>query len=406
MSITNPRTATRRSVLGALGAAPLAAGAAVAASRTAYAGTPRPSRCGPVPGDLLPGGEFDRLVAARAAQDQFSGTVLLARHGRPVLVRGYGMADRARSIANRPDTLFNLASVTKTCTALAVAQLVRQGTVAFHATLGTYLDGFPAEIANTVTVQQLLTHTAGMGDYSQTPAFAQGLREWSSAAETMDGVMAIIRASPLVFAPGARYGYSNSGFVVLGALVARVSGLSYYDYVRRHVLAPAGMTRSDFLTRPQVLARRDVAHPYASQPGGGGRVDFTTSEYFGYIGGPADGLYSTAADLLAFARALRAGVLLPPAWVELLTGAKVVLSPTEPPAEQAQVRGYGYGFRASVVSDDQRVVGHSGGRPGGATNLDIYPDLDWVAILLGNYDTPLTGLVQRERELICGSAPC
>ncbi|WP_207944857.1 serine hydrolase domain-containing protein [Actinomadura rubrisoli] len=351
-----------------------------------------------MPGDLLPGGKFDRYLADQAAHGKFSGTVLLAHRGRTVLARAHGMADEKRAIPNRRDTLFNLASVTKTFTAVAVAQLVQQEKVALHETLGTYLEGFPDEIAKTVTVHQVLTHTSGLGDYSQAPEFLDGLKKWKSAAEVMNGVMDIIRHAKLNFTPGTKFVYGNSNYHVLGALVERVSGLSYYDYVRRHVFARARMGSSDFYTGPQARTDPRIAHPYWTTPSGK-REDFSTSEYFGFIGGPADGAYANLPDLLRYATALRTGALMAPAYSELFTTGKVPLSPTDPPPAPGQVRFYGYGFRNTILNG-QLVFGHSGGRTGGATNLDIYPGLDWVTVILGNQDTSIDSLVQLARRLI------
>jgi CubicO group peptidase (beta-lactamase class C family) len=404
MTSQQPSPATRwsrRSVLGLLGAAPLAASGVLSATGAAHADPPGSGPPpGAVPKDLRPGGAFDKFVAQRAAQDQFSGTVLLAHRGRPVLTRSHGMANQQQSIPNRPDTIFNLASVTKSLTAVAVAQLAEQGKLALYEKLGAYLDGFPAKIANQVTVHHLLTHTSGLGDYSQSGEFASGIQQWSSVAEVMDGVMAIIRKTPppRPFRPGHHYAYSNSGFFVLGAIVERVSGQSYFDYVRRQIFAPAGMSRSDFFTKPQVLARDDIARPYATQRSGG-RGDFTASPYFGFIGGPADGAYSTVSDLLRLAAALRAGRLLSPAFASLTTSGKVPLSPSDPPVEPERDRFYGYGFRDTAVSG-QRVFGHSGSGAGKATNFDVHPDLDWVAVVLSNYDTSVDPIVQLERQLI------
>jgi CubicO group peptidase (beta-lactamase class C family) len=120
---------------------------------------------------LLPSGAYDRHLTAMAAQDQFSGTVLLAYADRPVLTRAFGWADKERGIPNQAGTLFNLESVTKIFTGVAVTQLAAQGKIDFHATLGGYLDGFSAQAAG-VTVHQLLTHTAGLGDYTQTQALS------------------------------------------------------------------------------------------------------------------------------------------------------------------------------------------------------------------------------------------
>jgi len=386
---------SRRHALGLLGA--VFVGAASGSLGTAAA-----ARAGAAdtPADLLPGGEFDRFVAQRAEADQFSGTVLLAHRGHPVLTRSFGMADKTRATPNRHDTIFNLASLTKSFTALAIALLVQDGTVHLYETLGTYLDGFSVEMKK-VTIHQLLTHTAGMRNYSQTEAFRQGLKQWTTTAEMMDGVMDIIRATEVQPdpAPGLRHSYSNSGYFVLGAIAARVSGQPYHDYIRRHVLAPAGMRRSDLYTRPQVITNPDIARPYWTMPPDGPRVDFTTSEYFGFVGGPSEGIYSTAPELLRFARVLSSGRLLDTAYADLFTSGKFPLSPQDRPVTPAQARFYGYGFRVTV-SGGQLLVGHSGSGPGTATNIDIYPHQDWAAIILSNYDTTIEPIVQKGRELI------
>ncbi|TDB82910.1 class A beta-lactamase-related serine hydrolase [Actinomadura sp. KC216] len=398
MEQREPAQPSRRSALGLLSTASLAASGVLAAPAPAAADTGA-SRTGRVPKELLPGGEFDEFLARRAEQDQFSGTVLLAYRGDPVLTRSYGMADASRSIRNGRDTVFGLASLTKIFTALAVGQLVEEDKLKLHETLGAYLDGF-SEAAKQVTVHQLLTHTAGMGHYPNSPDFDDGIRKWASATEMMDGVMAIIRGmeqqpDPV---PGTRHRYSNSGYFILGALVAAVSGQSYHDYVRRHVLAAAGMKRSDLYTRPQILADRGIAHPYYTQKSGE-RADFTTNENFGYVGGPSEGVYASAPDLLTFVRALGKGKVLGDEFTELFTSGKVVLAPTDPPVTVGQCRLYGYGFRNTFLGG-RRVLGHSGSGPGRSTNLDIFPGLDWVAVILSNYDTPVGPIVDKERELI------
>jgi CubicO group peptidase (beta-lactamase class C family) len=368
----------RRSALVLLGGVPLAlavAGRAVASEN-------------PV-GEFLPGGAFDRLVAGEAARDRFSGTVLLARHDHPALVRAYGMADRSRSIPNRPETVFALGSITKCFTGLAVAQLAARGVLRFGDELSLFLDGFPAG----VTVHHLLTHTSGLGR----PPLGATPVPGSTVDEVFDGTLAAIRAAPPQFAPGTRYTYSNDGFWILGAVVAKASGQSYFDYVREHVFAPAGMTTADFLTKPRVLADPTVARPYWMQPGGG-RVDFTTTPHFEFVRGPDAGAYATAADLLRFDVALRAGTLLDPAFADLITGGKVPVPPTGKPP-MAKQRFTGYGFEHYIVGD-RRAYGHPGGGPGIAANFDSHPEAGWVAVILGNYDTSIDPLVARSREIV------
>jgi len=368
----------RRSALVLLGGLPLAvavAGRAMASETTA--------------GDLRPGGAFDRFVAGEAAQDRFSGTVLLAHCDRPTLVRGYGLADRSRSIPNGPETVFGLGSITKCFTGLAVAQLAARGALKFGDELSRYLDGFPAG----VTVHHLLTHTSGLGR----PPLGTMPVPGSTVDEVFDGTLAAIRATPPQFAPGTRYAYSNDGFWILGAVVAKVSGQSYLDYVREHVFTPAGMTTADFLTKPRVLADRNVARPYWTQPGDG-RIDFSATPQFEFVRGPDAGAYATAADLLRFDVALRAGKLLDPAFADLVTGGKVPVPPNGKPP-MAKQWFTGYGFEHYVVGD-RRAYGHPGGGPGIATNFDSHPEAGWVVVVLGNYDTSIDPIITRSRQIV------
>jgi CubicO group peptidase (beta-lactamase class C family) len=383
---------TRRAMLGPM-AAPVGFSALMAFPGIALAGGGE-SRAGQAAEDLRPGGAFDKLLAARAAEDQFSGTVLLAQGDRPVLARSFGMANKERSIPNGPDTIFRMASVTKCLTGVAVGQLVQRGAVAFHETVGTYLDGFPPEIAETVTVHQLLTHTSGVGRPPLGPGI-RGSAEWDSVEEVWDGTMAVIRQQPLQFTPGSTYAYSNDGYWVLAAIVAQVSGQSYYDYVREHVFARAGMVHSDFYTRPQVLADDRIARRYWTRPAGD-RIDVLTTGFAEFIGGPDGGAYATAPDMVRFARALQDGTLLTPLYADLLTRGKAALPPSDLPT---QLQFYGYGF-LDIIVNDHSLFTHSGSGPGMAANLDVYRDSEWVAVILSNYDTTIEPIVGLERQLI------
>ncbi|WP_219509663.1 serine hydrolase domain-containing protein [Nonomuraea ceibae] len=378
---------SRRIVLGWMGGAALA-GAGMLVSATPAHASPR------VPKDLRPDGEFDRYVAGQAAQDQFSGGVLLAYRGRPVLRRWYGMAEKDPDVRNGPRTRFDLASVTKTCTAVAIAQLARRGKLSYHDTLDKHLDGYRSKAAK-VTIAQLLSHTSGVG----TPPTGTGpLPQTHSARQVWDLRAETVRGLEPEFTPGSGFSYSNDGYFILGEIVAAVSGKSYYDYIRDHIFAPARMTRSGFFTRPHVHAAADIANPYATQRSGG-RANASAQATFPYVGTPDRGAYCTADDLLAYACALQDGTLLDRRSVKLITTGKVTLGAKEYQGLTYDSLSYGYGFQVGMVNG-QRVVGHSGSGPGARNRLDIYPELGWVAIVLGNYDTPNTSIVEMQRQLI------
>jgi CubicO group peptidase (beta-lactamase class C family) len=385
---------SRRSALGLFGAAPLAASA-----DTALAGTARASaghggtQTGPPPPALLPGGAFDRYVSGLAAKDQFSGTVLLGWRGQATLVRSYQDADKAKNIPNQAGTIFYLDSTTKFLTGVAVTQLAAQGKIDFSATLGTYLDGFPSDVADVVTVHQLLTHTSGY------PAGQTGTaNDWKTRTEAFNGMLALVRKQQLVSAPGPKYAYSNANYFLAGAIVAAVSGQNFWDYVPQHIFGPAGMTSTGFYSGQQWRTGPRFAHVYGPPVAGGQRQDVTAQAAVGPNGWDgAYGAFSTAPDLLRFARALSDGTLLAAAWAELRASGKYPVSlaqpdPDDPAGTKSFMVGYGSDER---ITGGQRAHGHTGGlhiavsgssQPGGGTTaLTIYPGLDVAAVILSNY---------------------
>jgi CubicO group peptidase (beta-lactamase class C family) len=387
---------TRRSVLAA---APLTA-AAMLAPGTAHADS---SSSGRIPDELRPGGELDRYIARLAAEDKFSGTVLLTYKGRTVLERAHGMADKARSIRNSPGTLFNLGSNTKLFTGVAIGQLVQQGKLRYEATVGTYLDGFAPELAGKVTIHQLLTHTSGTGDYHQMEGFFEAARTWTSVEQAWNGVLTYVRKEKPAFPPGSSSSYSNSGYAILGAIVAEVSGQSYYDYIREHVFAPARMRTAAFSTNPEWHEDPRIAHPYATLPSGE-REDAMDRHL--YVGMPAGGSFASTGDMARFADALQHDRLLDPAIKFLHFSPRSPLGPPEPPPEAANgdLRlGYvGYGSLVTLVNG-QWVRGHGGGSPGVSAGFAWFADSGWVSVVHSNYDNGAQDIGRQAEQLITGA---
>ncbi|MFJ2561372.1 serine hydrolase domain-containing protein [Streptomyces sp. NPDC087534] len=326
---------------------------------------------------------YHDYLSERTAAGEFSGTVLVAdgdRGGRPVLAQGYGMADRGRGIANTVQTRFCIASMGKMFTAVAVAQLVQRGRLTFHDTIGRYVPGFPPEIADRVTIHHLLTHTSGMGDVLFPPSGEE-------PPHTLAGLMEIIVGKPLLFEPGAQFGYSNSGFIVLGALLERVTGHDYAAHIRKHIFQPAAMTR----TRIDVYRPKDVsgmAHGYALVEGT--LKDISDSVQ---IGNPSGGAYSTVVDMYRFSRALTRHRLLSPAFTETVITGKLDI-----PSHAPGLR-YGYGF-LEEKRNAIRFVGHNGGTPGYQCQMDIYPDLGHTVVVLTNQDKAVAPAIIRSQELL------
>ena len=390
MTPSTPRVSRRAALgLGLLSASAVAVGEALVMPKATAASMPSGSSVplGPVPPSLRP---YDEFVKQQAARDQFSGTVLIAHRGRPVLARSYGMANKAHALPNRLDTIFSLASMGKIFTGIAVGQLAAKGKIDFSATLGTYLDGFPAEIANTVTVHQMFVHTSGMGNYQSSPIWQQQARTWSTPAQEFDDTMAVIRQSQLLFTPGTRYSYSNSGYYTLGAIVAQVSGKPFGDYIRANVFSPAHMSDTNYYSTAQQIANPEIAHAYGPQQPDGSRVDLTTAPG-GVIdtggGAGSGGGASTALDLLAFAQTLQANGLMNEAFTKVVSNGKYPLTASDLSDQPRHNVMSGYGFEQRIVNG-HRIFGHGGAAPipgGIATDLSIYADLDWVSVLLSNY---------------------
>jgi CubicO group peptidase (beta-lactamase class C family) len=399
---------SRRTALGLLGAVPLTASGVLAASGVAEAAA---GSSGRIPADLRPGGAFDRYIKDLAERDQFSGTVLLAHRGRHVLARAYGMADKDRRIPNEIDTIYAMASASKPFTGLAVVQLAEQRKLRFYDKVGDHLDGFPAEIAGHVTVHQMLTHTSGMTDPTNDRPEPH---VFTSIEERNRDIAARARSQKLRFTPGTSKEYSSMGYEVLGELVAAVSGQPFHEYVREHVFERAGMVDSAYYTRTEWLARERIAHPYMLQEdgsrvdgvrhldkGGAGGVKGSNSAR-AFIGSGGGNGFTTAPDLVRFALALQRDELLKRAYTELYVNAKVSGPPLRQGGPADPRRGeafHAYGPTASIFND-RRYISHGGGIAGGSTNWSIYLDIDWVAVVLCNYDLQIEPIIEAERSRI------
>jgi len=322
-------------------------------------------------------------LKADAAAGQFAGSVLVARDGVPVLDAGYGPADRATGAADTPQTRFCIASIGKLFTAVAIGQLAEQGRVSFDAPVGDYLTGLPAAIADQVTIGQLLDMTAGLGDTVLGRA---------NPPRSLDAMVALIARERPQFTPGAKFSYSNDDYILLGAVVQAVSGESYPDYLRRHVFGPAGMTRTGYAV--YVPARvPGMAHGYAQT--GSALTDVSAQPQ---LANPSGGAYSTTGDLLKFARAVLDHTLLTPAMTATLLAPRVSSpQPGGPPVDD-----YSYGFAYQQVNG-VTFVGHNGGTPGYAGQLDIYPRSGWVVVVLTNQDNTLVPVIQRTEAILTNS---
>jgi len=324
-----------------------------------------------------------RYVNTLAQADLFSGAVLLAKDGKPLYSAAFGTANKDFSAPNTVGTKFNLGSMNKMFTAVAIAQLVEQGRLSYDDPLSKFIPDFPsAATAPKIHIAHLLTHTSGLGSYFN-DEFDRSSR---ARFRTVDDMMQLAKGDSLAFEPGTRWSYSNTGMLVLGKVIEVVTKQDYFTWIREHVYVPAGMMSTDAYELDQVNPHLAVGYQKEFQEDG--TVRFRNNIFMHVIrGGPAGGGYSTVEDLVRFAEALKAGKLVSPKTFELMTTPK-------PEVNSPQ---YGYGFS---VDTQTGVVGHSGGFPGISSNLDIFKGTGYVAVVLSNYGGASQPVVERIRTVV------
>jgi CubicO group peptidase (beta-lactamase class C family) len=307
-------------------------------------------------------------LARESSADRFAGAVLVAKDGKPVFEEAYGLADREHHKPDTTDTRFRLGSMNKMFTATSIMQLVQAGKIELDKPFGTYLTDYPNKTAaSSVTIRQLLTHTGGTGDI-----FGPDFEKNRLKLRTLQDYIDLYGNRPLRFTPGSKWEYSNYGFILLGAVIEKVSGQSYYDYVRQHIYEPAGMTSTASEPENEIVANRSIG--YTQMLGATWKPNTDTLPYRGTSAG---GGYSTVGDLLRFANALQSHVLLNAQYTRMMTTGKVA----------TPVGKYGYGFDERVVNGT-RCFGHSGGAPGMNGDLEICPEAGYVIAVLSNLDPP------------------
>ena len=331
--------------------------------------TPRPSSTVDLVLHRMPQADAVAALSAHAAErtraDEFAGAVLVARHGKVLLKDAWGRADRKAGTANTPATRFRIGSMNKMFTAVATLQLVEAHKLALDDPIGRHLPGYPnKQVAAKVTVRHLLTHTGGTGDIFG-PEFDQHRLQLGEHRDYLK----LYGRRGLSFEPGSRFEYSNYGFVLLGALIEQVSGMSYFDYVDAHVFRRAGMRSTGSLPESVEVPDRAVGD-LRSSPGGAWVPNTDTLPWRGTAAG---GGYSTVGDLLRFAWALGSGTL-----ISMTTLAEA----TRPYRQQ-----YGYGFDVQGQGS-LRSYGHGGGAPGMNGELRSFPELGYVVVSLSNLDPP------------------
>jgi CubicO group peptidase (beta-lactamase class C family) len=331
-----------------------------------------------------------------ARADAFSGTFLIAQNGRPLLMRAYGDASKAHQIPNRLDTRFNIASIGKNFTAVSIMQLVEQGKLSLTDKVGRILPDYPSkDVRDRVTIAHLLSHSSGLGDIHgpKYVAAKDMLRE-------VKDYLPLFSDLQLSFQPGERMQYSNAGYILLGAIIEKVSGENYFDYVREHIFIRSGMIHSGFYEADVDTLKLATGYTNYRELGD----DFqqfelgqrrNTLRYGTIRGNPQGGAYSTVGDLWRYSLALRQHKLLSATSLALMTTNKYFFR-----KYGAGDIYYGYGFELEKING-KRVIGHGGGDLGISSVIRWYPDSgNYTVVVLSNYDRGGIIAIDKLQELI------
>ncbi len=304
--------------------------------------------------------QLNAYLEARHRENDFRGVVLVVRNDSILFSKGYGLANDKLSLPNTPQTVFRLASLTKQFTAAAILQLQERGKLKVQDRLCQYLENCPAAWKE-ITIHQLLTHSAGLFNHTKLPDLAIV----SQKPHTVEQLIAEFRDKDLDFAPGTKFSYSNSGYLLLGHIIEKVSGKPYEAYVQENIFRPLKMKNSGYEKEGDGVRNR--AQGYVKGPSG-----FEEARYL-HMSFPfsAGGLYSTAEDLQRWNKALYSGKLLSP---------QSVVTMTTPYLES-----YGYGLRIDQY-DGKKRISHNGRINGFTNHMAFYPQNQLCIIVLGNQE--------------------
>ena len=301
---------------------------------------------------------MEQVVQSFVKDKQFMGAVLVARGNDVLLDKGYGFANLEWNIPDSPKTKFRLGSITKQFTAASILLLEERGKLKVDDTVRKYMPDAPAAW-DQITIFNLLTHTSGIPNFTSFPDY----RKLEPFSATPEELVTRFRDKPLDFPPGEKWSYSNSGYVLLGYLIEKISGESYAQFVQDNIFKPLGMADSGYDSNSTVIENR--ASGYTRGQNGivnAGYIDMT-------IPLSAGGLYSTTEDLLRWEQGLFGGKLLSPASLKKMT------TPFK--------NDYGFGLGVRSVNGHQEIS-HDGGIEGFNTALAYYPNDKLTVVVLGN----------------------
>jgi len=308
--------------------------------------------------------KIDELVSKYAENGTFNGSVLVAENGNILFEKGYGYSDREQKTTNTPETKFRIASLTKQFTAMLIMQLVEQGKIKLDGKLSDYLTYYRKDNGGKITIHNLLTHTSGVPNYTTSTFMDKNLDK----AITPKELIVTYGSGDLDFEPGSKYNYSNTGYVMLGAVIEEVTGKKYEMVLQEQILTPLGMTNSGYEHNGIKMTNQAIG--YDNGPGGVAEAKFIDMS----IPFSAGAMYSTVEDLYKWDRALYTD--------------KLITAQSKEKIYTPFLNNYGYGWnivRAKTMDAEKTIYTHSGGINGFSTNIMRVVSDNLAIIVLSNY---------------------
>jgi CubicO group peptidase (beta-lactamase class C family) len=310
--------------------------------------------------------------------EEFSGTVLIAKNGTILLEEAVGEANKSYKVLNNVDTKFNMASVGKMFTGLAIIQLAEKKKLSFDDYLGKYIpaDWLNPEISNKIQIKHLLTHTSGLGDYFR-DAYQQCVIQ---VFRDLDDYKSLIVDDSLTFEPGAKFSYSNTGMLLLGLVIEKITGEEYFNYLQQNIFEPAGMVNTGGFYKDRPVENRATGYTKIYENG----IAAWNNHQFTRVmrGSPSGGVYSTIKDLLKFDIALRSNKLLSKEYSKFLFEGR--------PELNASIHSYAF-FMSN--GEAGHVASHQGDGQGVNCQFKMYLDSGYTVVVLSNYSRPSADVV-------------
>jgi len=304
--------------------------------------------------------QISKYIDEYSPYDKFSGTILVAKDGKVISDRGYGMADYSNKVVNKPKTIFEIASLTKQFTATSILMLQEKKLLSVQDTIDKYIPDYPQ--GDKIKIYNLLNHTSGIPDFNQ-PSISS---EKGKHTYTLKKIIELFKHKPRNFETGTKYEYSSSNYILLGYIIEKVSSMKYEEYIYKNILKPLKLNDTGFLTNEANIKGK----------AGGYYISKKTGEYItvvdkeGPILSSAGGIYSTVDDLYT--------------WENALLGEKLINKQSLNGMLTPYLHSYGYGLIITKKASGDKMIWDNGSLPGYSCYIGKNINKNYVIIILSN----------------------